>query len=159
MDVEVSVDLQVATAAGGQPEPRQIGRWVSAALAAANRSGAYEVSVRVVDEPESRALNRQYRDKDRATNVLSFPFEALQGLPADVVQPLGDLVICGPILHREASEQGKEMSAHWAHMVVHGTLHLLGYDHQADEQAASMEAQEINVLRKFGIENPYIHTK
>ena len=163
MESEISIDLQLATATTISLAEADVASWVAAAIEAAKysdhfeHSGRYEVCLRVVDEQESQSLNRQYRDKDRPTNVLSFPFEVLDGLPDDIVQPLGDLVICEPVIGREAEEQGKDVNAHRAHMVIHGTLHLLGYDHQTDEQAAKMETLEIDVLRKFGIENPYVH--
>lgn len=111
-----------------------------------------ELSVRIVDEDESQALNLQYRGKDKPTNVLSFPCE----LPDGVELPLlGDLVICAQVVAKEALEQGKVLHAHWAHMVVHGTLHLLGYDHIEDGEAEEMEAIEIQVLLELGYPNPY----
>jgi len=108
---------------------------------------------RIVDAPESQALNRQYRGKDYPTNVLSFPAEYNEFLPYDY---LGDLVICAPVVEREANEQGKQLLDHWAHMVVHGMLHLQGYDHESDEQAAEMEALEIEILAALGHTNPYL---
>jgi probable rRNA maturation factor len=161
MESEISIDLQVATSIPISLAQAEVERWVAAALDAADHAGRYEVSVRIVDDQESQSLNKQYRDKDSPTNVLSFPFEMLDGLPDDIVQPLGDLVICEPVIGREATEQGKDVNAHRTHMVIHGTLHLLGYDHQTDEHAATMETLEIGVLQKFGIENPYIdnHTQ
>jgi probable rRNA maturation factor len=110
-----------------------------------------------VDEAEGRALNKQYRNKDSATNVLSFPLAdaELAKLPAEVPLALGDIVICGPVVAREASEQGKDSADHWAHMLVHGALHLFGYDHQTDEQAQEMAAYEARILAVGGVENPY----
>ncbi|MBY6033513.1 rRNA maturation RNase YbeY [Marinobacter daepoensis] len=113
---------------------------------------ASEVTIRIVDNQESRELNHQYRGKDKPTNVLSFPFEA----PAGITVPLaGDLVICAPVVEQEAREQQKAPDAHWAHMVVHGMLHLQGYDHIEDKDAEVMEALEIRLLSQLGFANPY----
>lgn len=123
-------------------------------LAAVNEARLpVEIVIRVVDEAESRQLNNQYRQKDRSTNVLSFPFEVPQGVDS---RQLGDLVICAPVVKREAREQKKEEIDHWAHMVVHGVLHLQGYDHQTDEQAEEMEMLEKKILEGFGIQDPYV---
>jgi len=154
----VTVDLDVDAQAGGAPARADMERWLGAALGAAGsmRAGGHEVGVRIVAEPESRALNDRYRGQDRATNVLAFP---AAGLPPDwppgLALPLGDLVICAPVVAREAAEQGKDPAAHWAHMLVHGMLHLLGHDHQTETEAARMEALEIRVLAAGGLENPY----
>jgi probable rRNA maturation factor len=116
------------------------------------------VAVRLVGRAEIRKLNAQYRGKDYATNVLSFPALPAAIAPkssADTAQPLGDLVICPPVLRVEAREQHKTLRAHWAHLVVHGALHLIGYDHEDDEDARRMERREVAVLRKLGFENPY----
>jgi probable rRNA maturation factor len=144
------VDVQVATLERALPRRPEMLRWVSATLAAEATSG--EVSIRVVDEAESRALNRTYRSKDKPTNVLSFAAE----LPEEV-EPrlLGDLVICAPIVAAEAVAQGKSVQAHWAHLVVHGTLHLLGYDHERIADARRMEARETSILAGLGFPNPY----
>lgn len=107
------------------------------------------LSIRVVGTAESRRLNRTWRGKDKPTNVLSFPAPATQS------PLLGDLAICAPVVAREAREQGKSAQAHWAHMVVHGVLHLLGYDHELDRDAAVMEARETALLANFGYANPY----
>ena len=107
------------------------------------------LSIRVVGAAESRRLNRTWRGKDKPTNVLSFPAPATQS------PVLGDLAICAPVVAREAREQGKSAQAHWAHMVVHGVLHLLGYDHELDRDAAVMEARETALLANFGYANPY----
>ena len=106
----------------------------------------------VGDEAEGRRLNHKFRGRDRATNVLSFPFEPPPGVEFD---QLGDLVICAPVVAREATAQGKSAAAHWAHMVVHGMLHLQGYDHETDEQAAEMEARETRILTALGFAAPY----
>ena len=118
--------------------------------------------MRVVGSAESRKLNRLWRGKDKPTNVLSFPSEILTAgaqLPIDEIEEawsLGDLAICAPVVAREAREQGKVLQAHWAHMVVHGTLHLLGYDHENDRDAERMEGCEIAILAQFGYPNPYV---
>ena len=109
------------------------------------------------DEPEIQALNKTYRGKDRPTNVLAFPAElsSMPGLPPDEPSVLGDLVVCAPVVSREAVEQGKAGSAHWSHMLVHGMLHLLGFDHRTDADAGRMESLEIDILARRGFENPY----
>ena len=155
-----TVDLQIASDARDLPNEEQIRSWALGALqtveAAAERQ--FELSVRLVDEDESRDLNNRYRNIDKATNVLSFPFEDFEGLPGEMIRPLGDIVVCAPVVALEASQQNKALQDHWAHMVVHGTLHLLGYDHQDRAQAETMEAIEIDILRDFGIDNPYRET-
>ena len=148
------VDMQrrVRTWAPGRAD---ITTWTNAALG--RRARNREVSVRVVGRAESRRLNAHYRGKDHPTNVLSFPASPL---PSSVVaaaepQPLGDLVICPQVLRAEAREQQKSLRAHWAHLVVHGALHLIGYDHERDADARRMERREIAVLRRLGFMNPY----
>jgi probable rRNA maturation factor len=144
------VTVQLATRLRALPARPELARWVGAALAAGGAAG--EVSIRVVDEEESRALNRDYRARDRPTNVLSFP----AALPAEVrPRLLGDLVICAPVVAAEAAAQGKSRRAHWAHMVVHGTLHLLGYGHERAGPAARMEALEARILAGLGFPDPY----
>ncbi|MDO6424445.1 rRNA maturation RNase YbeY [Saccharophagus degradans] len=148
----LTIDIQQASTADASqlPSDEQFEIWVEAALQ--QRMSDAELSVRIVDEDESQALNLQYRGKDKPTNVLSFPCE----LPDGVELPLlGDLVICAQVVAKEALEQGKLLHAHWAHMVVHGTLHLLGYDHIEDGEAEEMEAIEIQVLLELGYPNPY----
>ncbi|WP_237067279.1 rRNA maturation RNase YbeY [Microbulbifer guangxiensis] len=147
---ELHLDVQRASRATALPTDEQIRQWVLAALEG-HRDEA-ELSIRIVDEAESQQLNRDYRGKDKPTNVLSFPAE----LPEEVDLPLlGDLVICAPVVAREAEEQHKASPAHWAHMVVHGTLHLLGYDHIEDAEAEIMEGLEVKVLAGLGIADPY----
>ncbi|WP_328985095.1 rRNA maturation RNase YbeY [Thiorhodovibrio winogradskyi] len=147
------LDLQCATLAE-VPSQEDFEHWVSAALAAGRSApAATEMTIRLVDEAESAALNRTYRGRTGPTNVLSFPFELPPGAPATGL--LGDLVICAPLVLAEAADQGKSPRAHWAHMVVHGTLHLLGHDHQDDDQASAMEALETRIITSFGFENPY----
>ena len=125
-------------------------RWATAALR--NERETAELSVRIVDEQESAALNQQYRGKSGATNVLSFPFDAVTPEPLPI---LGDLVICAPVVIREAQQQNKPAEAHWAHMCVHGVLHLLGYDHAGDSDAQVMETLETTILLDMGFPAPY----
>ncbi|MGD8907896.1 MAG: rRNA maturation RNase YbeY [Chromatiales bacterium] len=132
------------------PDDESFRRWVEAALA--QYPLPVELVIRLVDEEESRQLNHAYRGKESSTNVLSFPFEA----PPEVPSPLlGDLVICVPVVAREAREQGKTLESHWAHMVIHGLLHLLGYDHQNDEEAQRMESRERELLDQLQYPDPY----
>ena len=146
---ELTVDLQNVFEGLGVPEESLFQAWAQAAWLGQDPS---EVTIRIVDIEEGQALNHQYRGKDKPTNVLSFPFEA----PAGITVPLaGDLVICAPVVEDEAREQLKEPATHWAHMVVHGMLHLQGYYHINDEDAEAMEALEIRLLAQFGFGNPY----
>jgi probable rRNA maturation factor len=147
------VDLQVAKGIDGVPRVAQLRTWVAAA--AAGRVPTAEVSIRVVGAAEGRRLNRDFRGKDAPTNVLAFPAELAPelGLPM-----LGDLVICAEVLAREATLQGKPAEAHWAHLVVHGTLHLLGFDHQTEDEASRMESEEIQILERLGYPDPYMPT-
>jgi probable rRNA maturation factor len=124
--------------------------WVEAALTPYKKP--FELTIRLVTSEESQQLNGQYRDKDKPTNVLSFPFEVPEGIELDL---LGDLIICVPVVEQEASEQKKALSAHWAHMVIHGCLHLLGYDHIGDDEAAEMEALETKIITALGFPAPY----
>jgi probable rRNA maturation factor len=129
-------------------------------MAIGRRATSGELGVRVVGSAESRRLNARYRGKDKPTNVLSFspPFalRASGGRPSEREQrPLGDLVICAQVVRSEARQQGKHLQAHWAHLVVHGALHLIGYDHEREAEAKRMERREIAVLRRLGFANPY----
>ena len=157
MSATARVDMQIASDAGSLPNEEQLRHWIDSTLQATseNGGGEFEVSVRLVNEEESRELNHRYRQQDKATNVLSFPFDGMEGLPDEAVRPLGDLVICAPVVAKEASEQDKAVLDHWARMVVHGTLHLLGYDHEDDAQAATMETLEKEVLQGLGNDDPY----
>lgn len=151
----IFVDLQIATEnIEGLPTEEQIVQWATAAVQP--EGDEVEMTVRIVDEAESHELNLTYRGKDRPTNVLSFPFEC----PDEVELPLlGDLVICRQVVEREAAEQGKPLMAHWAHMVVHGSLHLLGYDHIEDDEAEEMESLETQIMQGLGFDDPYLAEK
>ena len=143
------VDVQAVT---DEPVPdhARFGHWVSRALD--GRRDEWEVAIRLIDESESQALNRDYRGHDRPTNVLSFPAD----LPPGVILPLlGDLAICAPVVRREAAEQGKAAEAHWAHLTIHGILHLLGYDHMDSVEAETMEAEERGIMAQLGYDDPY----
>jgi probable rRNA maturation factor len=148
--MSLRIDVQVAGSRSGLPEVARLRHWARSALAGQRRDA--ELSIRIVDAAESQALNRRYRGKDKPTNVLAFPAE----LPPELALPLlGDLVICREVVEAEADAQAKPRDAHWAHMVVHGTLHLVGYDHGTAEEAAAMEALEAEILADLGWPNPY----
>ena len=152
--VRLDVGVSYALPRTGLPSSVSFRKWVAAALKRRIREA--DLAVRVVDEKEGCSLNHHYRGKDYATNVLSFPAEMPQGLPKGVKMPLlGDLVICAPVVAREAAEQGKSLSAHYAHLTVHGTLHLLGWDHEDDKEADAMEQLEREILAELGIDDPY----
>ena len=144
------VDVQIASVAEGLPSPADLRAWAGAVLAA--EAANSDLTLRVVDLEEGRQLNETYRDASGPTNVLSFPFEAPPGVR---IALLGDVVICAPVVAREAHEQGKTVRAHWAHMVVHGLLHLQGYDHQRPDQAEQMESRERQILQRLGFADPY----
>lgn len=151
-ETPATVHLSYGLPRAGIPSPVSFRRWVDAALAGARRRRAAELSIRIVGTQEGRTLNRTYRDKDYATNVLSFPAD----LPPGVRLPLlGDIAICAPVVRREAAEQGKPVAHHWAHLSVHGVLHLLGYDHIEEADATRMEALETRILKGLGISDPY----
>ncbi|OWL91073.1 rRNA maturation RNase YbeY [Halopseudomonas aestusnigri] len=148
--MSIELDIQRASSAPDQPDDDSFIRWVGLALGTGTDR---ELTIRLVDADEGRQLNSTYRGKDYATNVLSFPAD----LPPELDLPLlGDLVICAPVVAREADEQGKPLLAHWAHMVIHGCLHLLGYDHIEDADAEEMEALERELLAELGIADPYL---
>ena len=151
----MDIDVQLASDAAGIPSIDALRGWVERTVRATDPERGAEVSVRIVDEPEMRALNREYRDQDKPTNVLAFPAgDAGFALPG-MIPLLGDVVVCAGVVAREAGEQGKPLEHHWAHMLVHGTLHLLGYDHVGEEQAGTMEALERRILDELGIADPY----
>jgi probable rRNA maturation factor len=147
--VKLTLDLQRASRAR-TPADAQFRRWAKTALT--GRRDTAELSIRIVTPAESRQLNARYRGRDKATNVLSFPCAAAMELPQ---APLGDLVICAAVVAREAREQGKRAEAHWAHMTVHGILHLLGYEHLKKREAERMEALEARILARLGYPDPY----
>jgi probable rRNA maturation factor len=150
LDAETRIDVQYAISADGIPAQDKVRHWVECALE--GRRPAAELAVRIVDEAEITALNRRYRGKDGATNVLSFPFDAMPGVETE---QLGDIVICAPVVAAEAVTQGKPLEAHWAHIVIHGVLHLLGHDHHRDAEAQEMEALEVRLLASLGFPDPY----
>ena len=157
MMMEVKLELQNASDEEDLPDQNQLSSWVNAALKHSptpwgNRVQPLELTIRIVDEQESKQLNERWRQKPYPTNVLSFPFEP----PPDVDIPLlGDIVICAPLVAREAAAQHKSKTAHWAHLVIHGTLHLLGYNHINDAEAQIMENLEIRILHELDYPNPY----
>ena len=150
MAASVQLDVEDTSAADGVPDTAALGRWAEAALSG-RRPGA-ELSIRIVGEAVGGELNSRYRGKPGPTNVLSCPADLPAGVPLTL---LGDLVICAPVVAREAAAQGKALEAHWAHMVVHGCLHLAGYDHEDAAQAAEMEALEKAILAQLGYPDPY----
>lgn len=153
--MSITIDLQAASDSAHLPTEQELTQWAAAAVHAnvKNLRDEAEISIVIVDADEGRELNSQWRGKDYATNVLSFP----SNLPAELGLPLlGDLVICAPVVEREAEEQGKTLSSHWAHMVIHGTLHLLGYDHIEDNEAEEMEALETEIMQTLGFNDPYL---
>ncbi|MBG6039566.1 rRNA maturation RNase YbeY [Proteus cibarius] len=152
---EVILDLQVASEnTQGLPTEAQFMTWLEGVLP--QFQPVSEVTIRIVDEAESHELNLTYRGKDRPTNVLSFPFEA----PPEIELPLlGDLIICRQVVEKEAVEQSKTVEEHWAHMVIHGCLHLLGYDHIEDDEAEEMEGLETEILQNLGYADPYLIEK
>lgn len=152
------LDVQLADELEGWahflPSDTQLELWVTTALTAGNCSYAEpELTIRIVDLEESQSLNFEYRDKDKPTNVLSFPFEVPEHVPLQLV---GDLVICAPIVQQEAEQQDKPIDMHWAHMVVHGCLHLLGFDHIKDDEAELMENLERQIMAHLGYPDPYL---
>ncbi|RXR08550.1 rRNA maturation RNase YbeY [Pseudoxanthomonas composti] len=154
--VHLEVAVSYALPRTGLPAAVSFRKWVAAALKGRIREA--DLAIRIVDAKEGQSLNRHYRGKDYATNVLSFPGELDEDikLPPGVTMPLlGDLVICAPVVAREAKEQGKPLAAHYAHLTVHGTLHLLGWDHEDDKDAEAMEQLEREILAELGIADPY----
>ena len=152
--VRLDVAVSYAVPRAGVPAAASFRRWAEAALRGRIREA--DLAIRLVDAAEGQALNRHYRGKDYATNVLSFPAEVPEGLPKGIKFPLlGDLVICAPVVAREAAEQGKTLNAHYAHLTVHGVLHLLGWDHEDDREAEAMEQLEREILAGLGLTDPY----
>src|SRR6185437_8283210 len=144
--------LSYAVPRRGVPAAASFRRWAAAALAGARRKQSAELSLRIVGAREARSLNQRYRGKDYATNVLSFPAELPRGIKSPL---LGDIVICAPEVIREARQQNKQVRDHYAHLTIHGVLHLLGFDHLNDADAAKMEALETRVLASLGVGDPY----
>jgi len=161
----VVVDVQLALdeiSSIEVPENKLIQQWVAAAIEAARneenqgKNQNTQMTVRIVDEAEISQFNVNYRHKSGATNVLSFPFVPPPGIPDnEMVHSLGDLVVCAAVVNKEAKEQHKERSAHWAHIIVHGTLHLMGLDHQNKKEAYAMESLETNIMFELGFPDPY----
>jgi len=147
------INIQHIADKGLAPKASLLRKWAEAALQ--KKSASAEVTLRLVDIAEMTKLNAVYRHKQGPTNVLSFPFVAPE-IVAEDIPYLGDIVICSDIVNQEATEQGKTQEAHWAHMVVHGIFHLLGYDHETDVKAATMETLEIDTLQTLGFTNPYL---
>lgn len=143
----IEIDIQIESTHEGIPESSELVKWTTAAL----KAKTAEITIRIVDEEESAQLNHTYRNKEGPTNVLSFPMTS----PHDQKLLLGDLIICAPIVFKESLEQEKNCQDHWAHMVIHGVLHLQGYDHIDETDAKKMQAKEIKLLSTFGVANPY----
>jgi probable rRNA maturation factor len=159
MTVPVEIDIQVASTVDSVPDEAAIQSWLEDVInnVGGDSGSSREISVRIVDEEEGHTLNKQYREQDKATNVLSFPAvgPSESELPVELSHSLGDIVICGPVVEREAAEQSKEIGSHWAHLLVHGALHLLGYDHETEKDAAEMEQLETRILAARGVDDPY----
>ena len=152
--MNLTLDLQQACQQPNLPSEAQLTSWLTAALT--GQLDSAEVSVRIVEEAESQELNGLYRGNDKPTNVLSFPFELPPGVPAEEMNfLLGDLIICAAVVAREAAQQNKELHHHWAHMLIHGALHLLGYDHIDTVEAEQMEQMERDILAGLNISDPY----
>jgi probable rRNA maturation factor len=149
------IDLQIACAEDNLPSIEQFQLWIDttlATLAKGKSQQVFELTIRLAEIEESQQLNHQYRDKNKPTNVLSFPFEVPDGIELNL---LGDLIICTNIVKQEANEQNKAIIDHWTHLVIHGCLHLVGFDHISDDEAEEMETLEISILAELGVINPY----
>ena len=154
VQMQVEIDVQRAATSGNIPGDEQFQLWVEAALA--GKPGNFTLAIRIADEQEAQRYNRNFRDRDYASNVLSFPVELPAQLPPEIRRSqLGDLLICVPVVAREATEQLRSETDHWAHLTIHGVLHLLGYDHGQNDEAAVMESLETDILAKLGISDPY----
>jgi len=150
MSTNPGIEIQCAISADGLPSAAKLHQWLQFALQ--ERADESELTLRIVDEAEITALNHRYRGKDGATNVLSFPYQPLPGVESGL---LGDIVICAPVVAQEAIAQSKTLEAHWAHITIHGVLHLLGHDHQEVQDAGQMEQLETQLLGKLGFADPY----
>ncbi len=146
----LALDVQTASVSDDLPSQQQLQTWVLAATG--DRIHDAELCIRIVDEAEMIALNEQYRQKPGVTNVLAFPQHPVAGIACNII---GDVVVCAPVVEREAVQQGKSSTAHWAHMVVHGVLHLLGYDHEQQQDAEKMEQLETEILTLLSFPPPY----
>lgn len=145
-----SLDFQIVSESQYIPGQEKFKKWIDAILQ--DDAENSEIVIRIVDEDEMVRFNEQYRGKNSSTNILSFPFEPPEGVDSDL---LGDLLVCAPVVEKESKQQNKLLEHHWAHMIVHGVLHLIGYDHVNDDEAEEMEALEIKILRSIKIDNPY----
>lgn len=153
--MQAEFEIQRATTSANTPGDEQFRRWINAVPG--NKAHIFELTIRIVDEPEAQRFNREYRGRDYATNVLSFPAELPEGLPEEVRQnQLGDILICAPVVVNEALERQRPENDHWAHLTIHGILHLLGYDHEESAAASAMESLETKILRNLGISDPYL---
>jgi len=153
--MQADIEIQRATQIADTPGDGQFRSWIDAVPAATGVK--YSLGLRIVDDEEARRFNLEYRGRDYATNVLSFPAELPDGLPDDIRKSmLGDLLICAPVVVREAQEQNRPVTDHWAHLTIHGILHLLGYDHEQPEDAVVMETLETEILAGLGIPDPYV---
>ncbi|MEE9159231.1 MAG: rRNA maturation RNase YbeY [Gammaproteobacteria bacterium] len=148
--MSVEIDVQYAVMADGLPSVSDIETWIGAVVRGRRKN--VQLTVRIVDEEEGTELNERWRQARGPTNVLSFPSEGLEAIAPDL---LGDVVICAPVVESEAREQGKSLTAHWTHMVIHGTLHLLGFDHVDEDHAREMELLEAQILKELGYSDPY----
>ncbi len=160
----LELDIQNPAELNNIPCNESLLLWVDSALQEKLTNTAISLVLRVVDAAESQSLNTQFRQKNSPTNVLSFPFEMPQEIPElgtlnpaeNLIRHLGDLVLCAPIIEQEALQQGKTLTQHWAHMIIHGMLHLQGYDHLETSQAEEMETLEIDILKQLGFPDPYV---
>jgi probable rRNA maturation factor len=152
--MQTEIEVQRVTASPGIPGDKQFQLWAETALA--GRAGPFTLAIRIVDEPEARRFNRDYRNQDQATNILSFPAELPEDLPSEIRHSqLGDLLICAPLVATEAVARRRSENDHWAHLTIHGILHLLGFDHAQAEEAGIMENMETEMLAKLDIPDPY----
>lgn len=155
--MDVTVDIRDESGAAWVPGRAECARWLREGLDPRGAGRPCSVSLRFVDGEESRRLNGRWRSRDRATGVLSFPARLPDALSRDLPRPpLGDVVLCPAVLEREAADQGKPLPAHWAHLLIHGVLHLLGHDHRTGPEARLMERREIRALARLGFPNPYL---
>ena len=153
--MQADFEIQRATMSDNTPGDDQFRLWLDAIPAKQDQQ--YVLGIRIVDAEEAQRFNRDYRNRDYATNVLSFPADLPEGLPDEIKRTqLGDLLICAPVVEREALEQNRPAADHWAHLTIHGILHLLGYDHELPGEAAAMESMETEILASLGISDPYV---